>query len=108
MSSKKTMTRRGALKRALTVVSSVALVPVIKACGGEEGLSCDDTAGMTPADLATRTGNSYVDHSQIADKNCLNCQFYTAGQANQCGTCTVVRGTIHPEGYCGLWAAIQS
>ena len=105
----KKMSRRGALKRALTVVGSVALVPVIKACGGgEEGLTCTDTAGLSPGDVATRTSNSYVDHSQMSDKNCLNCQFFQAGAANQCGTCTVVRGPIHPEGYCSLWAATQS
>lgn len=106
--SKETMSRRGALKRALTVVGSIALVPVIKACGGdEEGLSCDDTAGLAPGDLATRTSNGYVEQSREADKNCVNCQFWQ-GQANQCGTCTVVRGPINPQGYCNLWAATQS
>ncbi len=107
--SKETLGRREVLKRALTVVGSVALLPAIGACGGgEEGLSCTDTAGLSPADVATRTSNAYVDHSQFSDKNCLNCQFYQAGASNQCGTCTVVRGPINPEGYCNLWAAKQS
>lgn len=107
--SKETLGRRAALKRALAVVGSAALLPVIKACGGEEeGLSCNDTSGLSPADVTTRTSNGYVDHSQFSDKNCLNCQFYQAGQPNQCGTCTVVRGPIHPEGYCNLWAPKQS
>lgn len=106
--SKKMLGRRAAMKRALVVIGSAALVPLVHACGGEEALSCDNTSGMTPGDVATRTGNAYVDTSTIADKNCLNCQFYAAGAANQCGTCTVVKGPIHPQGYCNLWAAIQA
>ncbi len=107
---KETLGRREALRRALAVVGSVVLLPVIKACGGEEeeALSCNDTAGLSPADITTRTANGYVEHSQFTAKNCLNCQFFQDGQPNQCGTCTVVRGPINPQGYCNLWAAKQS
>lgn len=102
------MGRREAAKRALMVLGAAAVAPsVLAACGGEEeaGLSCTDTSSLSPAELTTRQSQAYTDHSPHADKHCNNCNFYTAGQANACGTCQVIRGPIHPEGYCNLWAA---
>ncbi len=98
--------RRDAMKRTLKVLGAVAVAPtVLAACGGEEELSCTDTTGLSPAEQSTRQAQAYVDHSPHPDKNCLNCNFYEAAQANQCGSCTVIKGPIHPEGYCNLWAA---
>ena len=100
------MGRREAVKRALQVLGAAAIAPaVLSGCGGEDELSCTDTAGLTPAEVQMRQGQSYVDHSPKPAENCANCNFYQAAQANQCGSCTVVKGPIHPEGYCNLWAA---
>lgn len=75
-------------------------------CGGEETLTCTDVSGLTPAEQAARTGLGYVDASPHgAQKNCLNCNFYQAGAANACGSCTLVKGPIHPSGYCNSWVA---
>ena len=102
--------RRGVMKRALTVLGAAAIAPaVLTACGGEESeggaLSCTDTSGLSEAQTATRSSQEYVDSSPNADQNCANCNFFTAGQAGQCGSCTVIQGPIHPDGYCNLWAA---
>ena len=101
--------RRGAIKRALTVLGASAVAPaLLAACGGEEeaaGLSCSDTTGLEAAAVTTREGQAYTDSSSNAEQNCANCSFYTAGAAGACGTCTVIQGTIHPDGYCNLWAA---
>lgn len=108
MSSDTTIGRRGVLKRALTVIGAVSVAPVVlSACGGEESeaLTCTDTSGLTPAQIATRESQHYVDASPNPDQRCSNCNFFTAGQAGQCGTCTVIQGPIHPDGYCNLWAA---
>ena len=108
--SKETMGRRDAAKRMLMVLGAAAVGPsVLAACGGEEGggdvLNCTDITGLTPAEVTTRQSQAYTDISPQADKHCNNCNFFTAGQANSCGTCTVIKGPIHPEGYCNLWAA---
>lgn len=100
--------RRDAAKRMLMVLGAAAVAPAaLAACGGEEagGLTCADTTGLTPAEITTRQSQQYTDDSPHADKQCGNCNFFTAGQANQCGSCTVIKGQIHPEGYCNLWAA---
>jgi len=105
--------RRDATRRALTVLGAVFVAPAARAaCGGEVGggggdgqLSCTDTSGLEPAQVTTREQQAYVDHSPHADRNCANCRFYTAAGADECGSCQVVQGPIHPEGHCNLWAA---
>lgn len=102
------MGRREAAKRALMVLGAAAVAPSVLAACGEEGgggLTCTDTSSLTPQELTTRQSQAYTDSSPHADKHCNNCRFFTAGQANQCGTCTVIRGPIHPDGHCSLWAA---
>ncbi len=113
MTELKRIGRRGALKRALTVLGAVSVAPtLLVACGGEEessgGLSCNDTSGLEAAAVASRESQAYTDSSPNADQNCANCNFYTAGAAGACGTCAVVQGPIHPDGYCNLWAASPS
>jgi hypothetical protein len=103
------MGRREAGRRFLMVLGGAALVPsALAACGGEEGadaLTCTDTSALNASEIATRESQMYADHSPHADKHCNNCRFYTAGGQNACGTCQVLRGPIHPEGHCNLWAA---
>ena len=100
--------RRDALKRALTVLGAAAIAPTLLAGCGEEGggaLSCAGTDGLSAPEIATRNSQAYVEASANAEQTCANCNFFTAGQAGQCGTCTVIRGTINPAGYCNLWVA---
>ena len=102
--------RRDATRRALTVLGAAMLAPsALVGCGeeggGGEGLTCTDTSGLEPAQLTTRESQAYTDSSANAEQNCANCRFYTAGQADQCGSCQVIQGPIHPDGYCNLWAA---
>ncbi len=102
--------RRGVMKRALTVLGVATAAPhLLAACGSEEsgGLTCTDTTGLAPAAVTTRTSQAYSDSSADPNKKCTDCNFFTAGQAGQCGTCSVIQGPIHPDGTCNLWAARQ-
>lgn len=108
---KRPLSRRAFLERAavLGAVAGVggALAAGCTSGGGGGGFECTDTSGLSEADAATRTSLSYVDASPEAGKNCLNCQLYTGG-ADACGSCTVVKGPIHPQGYCTAWAEKQA
>ena len=74
-----------------------------------EGFSCMDTEGLTETEMLTRTTTEYTDTSTEEGKNCLNCVLYVAAESGSgCGTCLTVKGPIHPEGYCNIWAAITS
>ena len=118
--------RREFLQR-LTLLGTAGVVTpmVLSACGGngEQGgdattggettsaanFSCTDTSGLSEQEIQMRDNAQYVDDSPNDDKRCNNCQLYTepAGDA-QCGGCQVIKGPIHPEGYCNLWVAQQA
>ncbi|MEM9070933.1 MAG: high-potential iron-sulfur protein [Myxococcota bacterium] len=104
------ITRRVFLARGASLGAAVGVTVVgLSACGGDEGLTCTDTSGLTPPEQATRSNLGYVDHSPHGTaKQCVNCNFYQPAAANACGGCTLVKGPIHPEGYCNSWAAKQS
>lgn len=102
--------RREAARRTLGVLGAAAFGgSVFAACGSkqEEGFSCMDTNGLSPAEVGMRNAQNYVDHSPHGEeKHCANCNLYQAAQSEtQCGGCRVIKGPVHPEGYCGLWAA---
>ena len=104
------MSRREAGRRTLAVLGAAFVAPAALLGCGEEGgggggLTCTDTTGLAPAAVATRESQAYTDTSAHADRKCNNCRFFTAGAANACGTCQVVQGPIHPDGFCNLWAA---
>lgn len=87
-------------------VGLLVLGSSVGACGGDEGPNCNDTSGLTPQQQSTRSSLGYVARSPHgAQKDCANCNFYTAGAADACGTCTLVPGPIAPEAYCNSWAA---
>tara|TARA_B100001750_G_scaffold244494_1_gene261963 strand:+ start:335 stop:676 length:342 start_codon:yes stop_codon:yes gene_type:complete len=106
----KKISRRELLRRSATFgAAGIGLVVLggSSGCGGEEeGPNCNDTSGLTPQQQSTRSSLGYVAQSPHgAQKNCANCNFYTAGGANQCGSCTLVPGKIDPNAYCNSWAA---
>ncbi len=75
----------------------------------EEGFSCMDTSGLTEMEITQREAVNYVDMTPDPEKTCANCQLYTAPEAGmQCGGCTVVKGPIHPKGYCDLWVIMPA
>ena len=70
-----------------------------------EGFTCTDTTGLTEQEVTMRNQLQYVDASPDPEKLCSNCVLYTEPEAGaQCGGCTVVKGPIHPDGYCTSWA----
>jgi hypothetical protein len=105
--------RREVLKRALVVLAAAPVgAASLSACGssgggGGGGLHCTDTAGLQPAEVTMRNTQAYSDTSPHADQHCRQCRFFqpAAGGATACGSCQVVRGPIHPDGYCNLFSA---
>lgn len=97
--------RREFLKNAAMLGAVATGASLLAACGkGGGALVCTDVAGLSAADAATRTSLQYVDASADPTKLCSGCMLYIAGQPNACGGCQVVKGPIHPNGYCASWA----
>jgi hypothetical protein len=96
------LSRRDTLK----ILGAVpVLSAVVSACGPKGPPdSCSDTNGLSEPEKMARNALQYVDHSPQPDKKCNGCQHYVAPpEISQCGSCKVVKGPIHPEGYCTSW-----
>ena len=97
--------RRGFLRD--VAAGLTLLVPVsaaMLACGGKK-LSCTDTTGLTPDEQNQRTTLQYVDVAVDPAKKCDSCSLYKPAAPDQCGTCTALKGPIHPQGGCTAWVA---
>lgn len=96
--------RREALRR-LALYSAAATAPGwLTACSKK--LTCTDVTGLSPEDVRMRNEvAAYVDQAPDPSKKCNNCLQFVAGAQNACGTCKVVKGPIHPEGWCKLFVA---
>lgn len=72
----------------------------------EESLSCTDVSGLSEAEKTARSALQYTDKGTNASQVCEGCMHYRPGAAaGQCGTCAIVKGPIHPKGYCTAWVA---
>lgn len=100
--------RAGTRRAFLTGVLGLCVVPLAGAAcrGRSDELSCVDMDGLSNSDKATRSSVLYKDWSIYADKTCANCIFYQPPpESGGCGECRIVRGPIHPKGYCTGWIA---
>ncbi len=110
----KKLNRRDFLQRAAVLgaatVGGSAFLAACQSGGGESGgggggFACDDVSGLTDAEKATRQGVNYIDQTTTEGQMCSNCTHFTSAGATACGSCAVVKGPIHPDGWCTLWVA---
>jgi len=66
---------------------------------------CADLSKLTASEKATRNAFQYVSKSLYPDKLCDNCELWVAPEKGMiCGGCNIMKGPIHPKGYCSGWA----
>jgi hypothetical protein len=77
-------------------------------CGREpRRFSCMDTTGLPPDAVALRTSPAvaYTDAAIDPAKTCTRCQQFIAPPSGAgCGSCKVLKGPVHPNGGCRLFA----
>ena len=98
-------------RRVLGVLAVAPLAATaLAACSKKDAPdSCQDTTGLSDADKGTRTTLQYTDRAPSSDKQCHVCSFYQpAPEPTKCGGCTLVKGPIHPNGYCTAFAPKSS
>ena len=100
------LSRRDLLQNA-AALSAFAVLGAAACSKTPAALSCTDTTGLAPADLALRTSPAvnYADLSAEPGKSCTTCQQFLPAAPSTCGTCKVLKGPINPKGYCKLYAA---
>ena len=82
-------------------------VNALSACGKKtEPDSCTDVSALNDADKAARAALQYTDRGPDAERTCTACTYFQPAQdPAQCATCKLVKGPVHPKGYCSGFAA---
>ena len=98
------LTRRAALVRLTVLPLTVGL---LSACGKKtEPDSCQDVSKLSDAEKTSRSTLQYTDKAPSADRQCHACNFWQPpGDPAQYRGCQLVKGPIHPNGYCTAFAA---
>jgi hypothetical protein len=94
-----------AARRRLLLVGPAAFAALaFPACAKKEPESCDSTLGLTPDEIKTRKSLGYLDRGPDPNKLCLGCeQYLPPPKADECGTCKVLKGTVHTKGTCNVF-----
>jgi len=65
---------------------------------------CNDLSQLSPEAAATRTTFKYQEFAKDPTKLCVHCNFWIMDpKGGLCGTCTLVKGPIHPKASCMSW-----
>ena len=65
---------------------------------------CNDLSTLTKDQQVTRDTFKYETKASDATKLCQSCNFWQPSTSGEpCGTCTLVKGPIHPLGSCMSW-----
>jgi len=65
---------------------------------------CNDISQLTPDERTTRSTFKYEPRAKDATKLCVTCNFWIPDpKGGLCGTCTLVKGPVHPKGSCMSW-----
>ncbi len=95
------LSRRALLRSGLTVVSAgfAAL-----ACSKKpSAFTCMDVGGLSETDVGARNNAHYVDHAADPARACKQCTQFM-GSYDGCGACKLIRGPVHPDGTCSVFA----
>ena len=95
------LTRRGLLRRGALL--PLASLPLLQACSKTAPL-CADPALLSRGEEQMRKTREYVEASSIEEQHCANCEFFSATEANGCGHCEILDGSVNGQGYCTSWA----
>ena len=91
------------VSRRSLLLQGASLVGVLGAAACAKGppSSCNDVSSLSSDQQNTRTTLGYADTSTEPGKNCAKCNQYVAPpKIEQCGSCKVLPGGVHPNGYC--------
>ncbi|MFO0553756.1 MAG: hypothetical protein U0271_35560 [Polyangiaceae bacterium] len=85
-------------------IGATALIPAWSLVACSKKLSCTDTSSLKPEETQARTALQYTDAATDPSKTCSLCQLFTSAGEEACGSCSLVKGPIHPKGSCTGWA----
>lgn len=82
-------------------------VSALSACGKKtEPDSCTDVSALSDAEKTGRTALQYTDKSPDSARVCTLCTYFQpASDPAQCASCKLIKGPVHPKGFCSGFAA---
>ncbi len=104
-----TAARPAEVTRRSLLVASASVLGLVGASGCKKAgpASCTDVSALTPEERNVRTTLGYVDRSPVPGKPCIKCvQYVSPASSDQCGGCKVMKGPVHPAGYCRVFAPV--
>lgn len=70
---------------------------------------CNDLSGLTEREISMRDQLNYIAQSEDPKQVCKNCRFWLPAQpGDNCGGCQLIKGPIHPNGWCKSWMALAA
>ncbi len=94
-------------RRRLFILVPPALTVLLAAACEKLPASCGDVSGLTEDEAALRKTMGYSDLAPSADKRCVTCRHYVAASSqSSCGSCKLLKGPIHPNGYCQAYTSL--
>lgn len=65
---------------------------------------CSDLSGLTDQEKQGRDALGYIAKSETEGQVCTNCNFWQEPTGDSpCGGCQLMKGPIHPDGWCKSW-----
>lgn len=89
-------------RRRLLMSSMLLGATTVMAC--KHAITCPP-AQLSAEDAKVRATLKYSDQSPYPDKVCNGCQQYLPNKDGECGGCKLIKGPIHPAGYCAAFSA---
>ena len=92
-------------RRRLLVLAPAGVAALALGCAKKEPDACTSTLGLTNEEIKARNSLGYHDRSMDPKKHCIDCVQYVAPPSiDQCGSCKVLKGPVHPRGSCNVFA----
>ena len=115
MSKSSNFSRRSVVKLGIQAPFVAAAAGMLAACGDEEEIAlCANPNSLSFGENSIRQASNYNEASAEADKNCLNCAFFTPEPAGpdgivpNCGHCSIFEGYASKNGYCDSWSTMDT
>ena len=92
----------GRMRRAF-LTGSAAFALAAMACS-KKALECAGDMDLPASARNARKSAEYLEHATDPKRACRRCRYWQDEGKDQCGGCTLLRGAIHPDGTCRLFA----
>lgn len=83
---------------------AVAIIhPAMASAAGRN--SCFDPDALDSGEQGMRESLGYSEDFPNSEQHCRACAFFTPDAEGVCGSCSILHGSVSPEGHCSSWAA---